>query len=566
MSQLNPIPEVKPEIVFIYQLIKEIITGKMRIPKFQRRFIWTRNQMLDLFSSVYLQYPIGSILVWDADDTVSSTNWVGPIQISPTQPGPASHVLDGQQRLSTLVGVLQRPQKDQAQNPDIDDPDRWQIWFNAQKKDFEYLKSNQTVEAWHFPMSKLMNTVDFLSECKRIAGSGDDKAEDYINTIEELSQTFTAYKLPLIRIQNTKLPQAVDIFARMNSKGQTMSADQMVSALSYSEDIEGQPSFNLAEEIDNVLFRLVSLGFGELDRTVILRAFLAALEEDIYSSDWTRFSYDKREELAKKLPLVIASTSDALYRAAEFLHSLGVSTTRLLPYGMQLIVLAAFFLKCPSPTPEQQAFLRRWFWVSSFTVRFSSSNPSRDGELVAEFRDVISQTPSPSSVKNMQMDAASEPFPTNFDMRSARSRTLLLVMLSLNPRDELGNEIGSLWSRIEKYGSNAIGYIFARVNERELVSSPANRILRLNLKDRSQAKNWILGLQALPEATRLLILESHAIPMSAFEALLAGQTDEFLRQRRDHLIQVEKEFMLQEQVKPSLEIKPKPAAIDISLA
>ena len=37
----------------------------------------------------------------------------------------------------------------------------------------------------------------------------------------------------MIRIRRTSLSEAVEIFARLNSKGQAMTADQMVSALMY---------------------------------------------------------------------------------------------------------------------------------------------------------------------------------------------------------------------------------------------------------------------------------------------------------------------------------------------
>jgi uncharacterized protein with ParB-like and HNH nuclease domain len=61
MDQEFAMPEVKPEVVFIYQLIRDVVAGKVRIPRFQRPFIWRREQMLDLLDSIRLQYPIGSL-------------------------------------------------------------------------------------------------------------------------------------------------------------------------------------------------------------------------------------------------------------------------------------------------------------------------------------------------------------------------------------------------------------------------------------------------------------------------------------------------------------------------
>jgi hypothetical protein len=229
---------------------------------------------------------------------------------------------------------------------------------------------------------------------------------------------------------------------------------------------------------------------------------------------------------------------------------------------MQLVVLGAFFLKCEKPTNDQLLFLRRWFWVSSFTCRFASGNPSRDGDLVTEFRDEVSQTLSPTSLKTMRMDTPAESFPSNFDMRSARARTLLIVLISLKPKNENGEEINSPWRRITEHGPNAIGKIIATVKNKDTASSPANRILRIDMENRAQARIWLKKLQLSDMPIRENILKSHGISGTAFEFLCDDNTDDFLKQRRDDLIQVERNFMTQEKVTLPLDLEPKQAAID----
>ncbi|WP_170296003.1 hypothetical protein [Azospirillum brasilense] len=267
--------------------------------------------------------------------------------------------------------------------------------------------------------------------------------------------------------------------------------------------------------------------------------------------------------MREKLPTVIESTGEALERAVRFLHELGVHSHRLLPYAMQLVVLCAFFLECPDPTEEQRRFLKRWFWVSSFTARFSSSNPSRDGYLVAEFRDRVSRTANPTTLDYMRLDVPAEPFPSTFDMRSARARTLLLVLLSLAPRAANGEVIPEPWRRIADHGPNAIGYLLATVNDKELRSSPANRILRIDMSQRrSQAKNWLETLSDTSHEIRNITLESHGIPLEAFQFLLNGDGEEFLRLRRAHLIDLDRQFMSSQGVILPRDLEPKPAAID----
>ena len=336
MSQQSFSPEVKPEIVFVFELVRDVVAGKLRIPNFQRRYVWRRSQMIDLLDSIRHRYPIGNLLVWDTDERLGSRPNIGHIKIPKANTGVSSHVLDGHQRLSTLAGTLTAlTLTDKDSVLDDDDPGRWQIYYNAKEEQFEHLRQGQNPEAWHFPLHKLMDTIAFLDECKRILLDGGKDGDRYVRKAQELLRSFTEYKLPVVRISNTELTQAVDIFARLNSKGQVMSADQMVTALMYREDSVGNPDLNLAEVIDELLSMLDVYGFGHINRTIILRALLACLKEDIYRTDWTRLTDKKRGELQRRLPDIIKPTMDAMERAVKFYNSIGVYNDRLLTYATQ---------------------------------------------------------------------------------------------------------------------------------------------------------------------------------------------------------------------------------------
>lgn len=551
-------PEVKPEIVFVFELVRDVTAGKLRIPNFQRGYVWRRTQMLELLDSIRRRYPIGSLLVWDTDVLISSRPNIGPILVPRQTDGVSSHVLDGHQRLSTLVGALMAP-PDDAPTPEDEDPGRWEIWYNAKDDQFEHLRTGEQPEALHFPMRKLMDTIAFLGECERIRGTGGEDGDRYVRKVQELLRAFTEYKLPIVRIRNTDLTQAVDIFARLNSKGQAMSADQMVSALMYREAPPGEPSLNLSEDIDQLLRLLDGYGFGGIDRTIVLRGLLACMKEDIYRTDWTGLADAKRGDLQERLPQIIGPATEAMERAARFLNGIGVYSDRLLPYAMQLVVLTAFFRNCKQPTTGQEAFLQRWFWVSSYAGWFASGNPSRIGHLVTEMRDQVSHIGEPSRLEFMRIDEPAQSFPKVFDMRSARARTWLLVLLSLRPRAGNGEPLPEPWRLVAEHRSNAVGYIAATVNDKDLKSSPANRILRPEPHDRSQAMNW---LSRLDGGVRDTVLESHGIPPDTWALLEAGDRDDFLRARREHLIRLELEHMRREGVNPPLDPTPQAAAID----
>ncbi len=54
---------VKPEVVFVEELLADIRNGQLRIPRFQRPFVWEPRRMRNLFDSIYKSYPIGSLLI-----------------------------------------------------------------------------------------------------------------------------------------------------------------------------------------------------------------------------------------------------------------------------------------------------------------------------------------------------------------------------------------------------------------------------------------------------------------------------------------------------------------------
>src|SRR6266498_2515246 len=100
---------VKPEVMLIEDVLGEVASGRLRVPRFQRPFVWRPEQMADLFDSIDRGFPIGSLLVWETDEELASLDTVGGLPVPTRRDGNLAYVLDGHQRLSTLFGTLRRP-------------------------------------------------------------------------------------------------------------------------------------------------------------------------------------------------------------------------------------------------------------------------------------------------------------------------------------------------------------------------------------------------------------------------------------------------------------------------
>lgn len=84
----------------ISAILEDIDNGRVALPEFQRGYVWSPSQVRGLFTSLYRQYPIGGLLVWDTESETAAYRGDAPIS-----PGRVNLLLDGQQRVTSLYGV-----------------------------------------------------------------------------------------------------------------------------------------------------------------------------------------------------------------------------------------------------------------------------------------------------------------------------------------------------------------------------------------------------------------------------------------------------------------------------
>ena len=85
----------------ISAILDQIDFGGLALPEFQRGYVWNRDQVRGLMQSLYLRYPVGSLLVW-----VTPTSGVVARGNQGLQPGSVKLLLDGQQRITSLYGLV----------------------------------------------------------------------------------------------------------------------------------------------------------------------------------------------------------------------------------------------------------------------------------------------------------------------------------------------------------------------------------------------------------------------------------------------------------------------------
>ncbi|MEU4541437.1 DUF262 domain-containing protein [Streptosporangium sp. NPDC023825] len=422
---------VRPDVNLLESFLTAVHKGQLRVPKFQRPFVWRPDQMLDLFDSIERGYPIGSLLLWETPQPLESLGEVGGLPIPDAAPGNnVTYVLDGHQRLSTLYACLYHPD-DGDLSSELHDW-IWRVYRvlgegDSRSNRYVHWKKAGAPPANYLPVRSVLKTLDFLAYARHL-GNSKAHAAHYNELVEEgeqVAQRIKSYKISVVTLLGGTLAQAVEVFSRVNSKGQPMSPDQMVSALTY----KGQGEESLANSIGAILERIAEEGFGEISSTTAFRAVLAvAGEEEVTGARWDVLA----RRVEGKVYRAVHDTDAAMSLAVAFLQDrIGVPLARLIPYNNQLMLLTLFFHLCPQPSEEQAEGLIRWFWTTSWAGYFASANSTTSRQAIQDMRAFASGAKRLHDFGGSQgmfdfADQRARPYPDKFDLRSARVRAYLL--------------------------------------------------------------------------------------------------------------------------------------------
>lgn len=84
----------------VQQVLDLIDSRDLALPEFQRGYVWNREQVRQLMTSLYKGYPVGSFMVWHTTNADAAQRGGSGVD------GNVKLLLDGQQRATTLYGVI----------------------------------------------------------------------------------------------------------------------------------------------------------------------------------------------------------------------------------------------------------------------------------------------------------------------------------------------------------------------------------------------------------------------------------------------------------------------------
>ena len=361
----------EPQSVTFPSLFDQIRNGTIKIPQFQRDFVWSKAQSARLLDSVIKGYPIGTFILWSTHERLRSVRNLGGIDLPDTPPGNAvKYVLDGQQRLTSLFVTLNGLTIQREEHED----DYSHMWLDLQAHEDEDLvlldvkdRDESSVIRLH---DLLHGEFDFLASFSKPAQA---RIKLYKNRIE-------SYQFSAVQITDAPIDVATEIFTRLNVGGKPLTPFEIMVAKTY----DVPRNFDLAERYSDLITELTEIEFETIPESNLLQTISILAERDARRKVILRLSKDK---VIDNWPLMI----DGLKLAIDYFRSAyGIPASRLLPYPALVIPFTYFFHNHPkNPTGHRAKYLEDFFWRVSLSGRYSQSVESRSMQDVQRMDAIL---------------------------------------------------------------------------------------------------------------------------------------------------------------------------------
>ena len=430
----------------IRKLIERILSGDIRIPAFQRDYVWEHDQVAFLIDSIYKGFPIGTIFLWKTENRLSFEKKLGQFALpEPTRDYPVNYVLDGQQRITSIFTVFQ--------NELTETDDSWiDIYFDMDANDslqescFSALEEDEVNKDRHFPVKNLFDPVLYRK-------STDDLTDDQVTLIDDLQTRFKEYILSNEVFESDDRNAVALVFERINRAGTELNKFDLLSAWSWSED------FHLKERFERFDDELESYGYAKLSeyKDLQLKVCSAIISGETTPAAIFNLSGDEVRNRFDEIESGIKGAIDFLRK------ELLVYSFDMLPYPGLLVPLTAFFATNKTDghkyTDLQREKLAHWFWISVFSKRYSSDVNNRQKKDIIDLLKMKAD-------QSHQLQVSPRELRVIFDVdkftKSIHTKALILLLARNDPISMVSGTVVNLDKVLKSVNKNEFHHIFPK--------------------------------------------------------------------------------------------------------
>jgi hypothetical protein len=527
-------PKANPENLL--KIVMDAYEGKVVLPEFQRPFVWPRDSIEELLTSILHGYFVGTFLLLDtpADHAMFSFRPVEGLERVNPNADPRRHatvrlVLDGQQRITSAFYALFDPQiplksaryphkfflrLDLALNGDLDEAVTGvSIGDRRRVAEIEGLVSLERA----LPFSLFRDSSAFYGWLynQQSAWPGQDERR----RIEALYRRVSNFMVPVVSLSPAAgKDNIVNIFERINRTGVSLSLFDLATARLYVKGVRLRDMWktvrgshrDLAAVAEPELWlKVIALMEGVQPQRAKLLDVVDNLPANDFRARW-------------------AAATSALVLAHERLTKrYGAFRARWIPYSTMIVPLAAILFEVRGRNLPEQAYRKvdRWYWSSVFSQRYDAAVDSRAFQDCREVQAWVSGGVAPDWVE--RLSAQQLDFNVD-DPRSGVYRGMMCMISMRGARDFITGQPAPLheceddhiFPRAAFRGVHPVD----QAPNRSVISRHTNERIKRAKRPSVFLKECLDGHGG--EVNSLLeTLDSHFIPGEAYQAL---QDDDFV--------------------------------------
>jgi hypothetical protein len=377
----------------IASLVSDIERDVIALPDLQRPFVWEDTKIRDLLDSLFVGFPVGTLVLWHTSNDKEARALGGE------RPGlrATTLVIDGQQRLTSLYAVMR--------GVEVIDKDgstrkisiafrprdgRFEVADAAIRNDPEFLPN--VTELWNGTRPKPQLRRDLLNGLRDKGRAVDEKYEDAVERNLDRAHSIADYRFPTVDIRKTATTHdeeateedVAEIFVRINNQGTRLGqADFVLTLLSVYhgelrdriEERSRAMSLGTVVSIDTqqLLRAVCGVAFGRARMSAVYR-YLRGVDPTTGEADVTgRLKRLTQLDDAAKDCMEPTPWRDYLLRVQ---HA-GFVSQALIASKNAIVNAYAFYIrgrKAGVPKSRLDELIARWVFGTLVTARYSGSS------------------------------------------------------------------------------------------------------------------------------------------------------------------------------------------------
>jgi len=372
--------------IAIKDIIDRSVNHKWSIPEFQRGFVWKATQVRDLIESLWLNYPVGTLLVWDSS---------GPVQTRSASDAqsPDLWVVDGQQRTTALCILSGRKPYWWSSTDDWEKTVRkFDIRFDIHTKEPPFFvnanaATRRVKGSRYIPVNKLLtldvsrepdsNTLQEMAKQVKLDGLCDGM--DAMGVYARLDRIRKIREMDVVTITvDNDLEDVVEIFSRLNSRG-----TRVTEADIYLGVVAARTPGWVRDNFLPFVSQLAELGY-EVSPNLVFRTLTGIAKKAVRYRSLAKSFWN-----AASIQPVWERTKKAWSLAIKRLKDHSIPGNAIFPTDNALVSLIAVLDKFPDDGFSPVFY---WFLQASRFSRYSTSSTSSMEEDLKEISESSTQT------------------------------------------------------------------------------------------------------------------------------------------------------------------------------